>query len=344
MSKKINYFALNYTPKEEAISKEIELLIENFEDSNLIEISSKDYKPKLSKNHLKLHFSFLPIFINLIKRKNKEANLSHIYTSLGDKIFLRILNKRPIILTAGASSNLGKIQKQSKHYKKLDKIIVGNKYEKDILVNLNIPESKIAIVKPGIDLSKFEYKKEKEFTILFATSPPDKKWFEKRGIFLLLDAAKELPEIKFLLLWRKKGYNLLKQEIEKRKLTNIEVINKIVKDPKEIYSKASCTIIPFTEQSTSNKIIPLSALESLASGKPILISTKVGIKEIVIDEKSGVVFIPKKDKLIKAITELRGSYELYQKNARKTAEKHFSKEKFIGEYKKLYNEIIGRYN
>ena len=56
MSKKINYFALNYTPKEEAISKEIELLIENFEDSNLIEISSKDYKPKLSKNHLKLHF------------------------------------------------------------------------------------------------------------------------------------------------------------------------------------------------------------------------------------------------------------------------------------------------
>ena len=146
------------------------------------------------------------------------------------------------------------------------------------------------------------------------------------------------------MLWRKKGYKTLKKEIEKRKLTNVEVINKIVKDPKEIYSRASCTIIPFTNRSTSNKLIPLSALESLASGKPILISTKVGIKDIIFNEKSGIVFTPTKDELIKAIKEIKDKYELYQKNARLTAEKHFSKETFIKEYKKIYDEIISKYN
>jgi len=331
---KITYFVETHEPEIEAISKEVELLSKNFQSTIYDAVSNKF---NFSKNFIAFNYKRFPFGLLSLPFIEKKTDLSHIYTSLGNYFYLRLLRKKPIVLTAAGASSKEKIKKCLPFYKNLNKIIVESEKDKKMLLSLGVDNKKIFLIYPGINLKKFKYKQAKgKFKILFASSPMQEIHFKSRGIYLLIEAAKELPDIEFILLWRGKYLNKIKSFVSG--IDNIKIINKKIRDISKIYEQAHATILPFTSY-LNTKPCPHSAIESLASGKPVLVTDVSGIVGLVRKEKCGIITKTTKKGIIEGIIKLRKSYKAFQKNCFKVAKRYFDEQRFVRNYKKIYNEL-----
>jgi len=349
---KITYYAQRYRPEFEAISKEIELLSSHFSQTNETTIHNlhldglfnfKQKEIRNSQNILSAHFFYYPFLFPFTYIQSKKNDLNHIYTSLGDLPYLNTLSLKNTILTAAASCKEEKIKKRLKKLNQLKKIIVESEYQKKQLLELNVKEERIEIILPPVDLTKFSYTqppKEQPFTILYASCPTRKEDFEKRGITLITETAKEQKEIIFHLAWRNSALDEITTLTKNNNLSNLKINNEIVKNMNQKYAQAHCTIIPYTQFDDFLKLIPNSAIESLAAGKPLLVSETTEIANIVKTAGCGIVFKPTKKGLSEAITLLQKNYSFYQKQCRKTAEKYFSKDLFLQKYETIYQEHL----
>lgn len=331
MQKKINakyrvtYFTQNYQPEWEAISKEIEILHKNF-NSSVFSLNTSN--PFSMAKIAKLPFT--------------KSEIYHIYTSVADRLFLPVINKRPLILTGSASSKREKIERLINHYDKVDAIVVESDRQKKILLDIGIEKNKVQIIYPGIDLTQFRYRKpvkSENFKILFASSPPSIGQMKSRGLEIILKCASSMIDLKFTMMWRNVGYRELVKSIEKNNLKNMEVFNRVFSDMQKMYNASHCTIAPFLNFD-EDKPVPRSIIESLACGRPVLVSDRVGISDLIKREKCGIVFDPTYEEATKAIHKIKKNYLNYQKNARKVAEKYFSEQRFVKEYENLYKGLL----
>jgi len=335
MSKKIIYFVQGYEPKVEAISKEVAILARNF-DSKIFDLATK-FKFVSNKKITSIYYRLYPLAFILMKLNDKKNKISHIYASLGDFPYLTFLKKKPIVITGISLPPKERIKKSIKKLKRLNKIVVECNRDKRKLIEWGIHIKKIEVVYPGIDLKKFSFAKAKgNFNILFASSPMREIDFEKKGVNLVLRAAKEMAEIGFIMLWRNVLLEKIKNKIKKDNLKNVLLVNKYIENMNDAFAQAHATIMPYMQE--NDKSCPLSLIESLAAGKPVIVSDKVGVSDIIKKEKCGVVFKNEKD-IVSAVKELKKNYRDYQKNCRKTALKYFSIERFIKDYQVIYHEL-----
>lgn len=344
--KKITYFVQRFRPAMEATSKEVNTLFRFF-DGKIHDLHLDSYfKIIFKKDFFSYHFIFYPLLFPIICLLNKKRIL-HVFTGLGDSVYLPFLPKKQMLLTSTNFFSRYKIRKRYKHLKKVKKIVVESEVQKKELLAAEVSESKIELIYPSVDLKKFSYQKAAgEFKILNASCPTKKKDFKRRGISLLFAVDKRLDDcgVELHLMWRH-GFDWFRKIIINRKtkglgLQSIKVSPGIIKDMNEVFSQYHCTIIPYTRLDEYLKLVPLTVLESLAAGKPVLISSRTGITNLIKKEKCGVVFEPEPESLIKAVKEIKKNYRKYQKNCRKTAERYFSEKLFIKGYGKIYSEIL----
>ncbi len=201
------------------------------------------------------------------------------------------------------------------------------------LVNIGVDQQKVHLLYPWIDLKKFKYTNPpntKEFRILFASAPNLKgspeNIFEAKGLALLLEAFKEFTkssQASLCLLWRGCYNGILMEKIKELGLeTQVKVINEVADMPK-LYAQSHVTVIPFLDTRWSPEM-PLSAVESLACGRPVVTTNVVELAEVVQKYKCGCVVNPTKEKLKAGLMECQANYGLYQKNCRQVAEELFS--------------------
>ncbi len=344
---KITYYVQRYRPHFEAISKEVKILQEYFSPENQVRVHDLHLDGLGNfKNNLEIisyHFAYYPLMIPWVRLKSKKNNINHIYTSLGDLPYLTILPAKNTILTAAASCNFPKIKKRSRFLKRLSTIVVESEKQKSDLLRLGIAEERIKIIYPPVDMNTFSYQKppvKQKFTILYASCPTRKQDFAKRGIPLLLETAKNNKDIIIDLAWRKGAFQEINQLVNKNNLhDNVLVTNKIYTNMNERYATAHCTIIPYTVEDDFLKHIPNSALESLAAGKPLLVSEKTELAIFVKKTACGIVFSPTVSGLTEALAEIKQNYARYQQQCRKTAQEYFSKDIFLQKYQEIYHNL-----
>lgn len=216
---------------------------------------------------------------------------------------------------------------------KLQGIIAQSKRTKNQLISMGVNPSEITLIYPLIDLSQFKYSEPpplNKFKILFASAPnfevPGEDNFRDKGVPLLLEAFKEFlkkEDAILYILWRGKYNKELYQMINRLDLEDhVQVIDKVVNMP-EMYAKVHVTTIPFLNLWRSPEI-PLSAVESLACGRPV-VATDVGeIAELIQRYKCGCVAKPLKDDFSLALKECKENYTDYQRNCRGVGEELFS--------------------
>ena len=343
MSKKIIYYTQRYRPHYEAISKEISLLANHFKKNYTVNIHDLHldgiFKFKFNRRICSYHFIFYPFLMLFRRILSYGDKINHIYTSLGDLPYLNTINLNNSILTAAASCHLAKVRRRIRKLKRLKAIIVETKLHRDWLLGLRISPQKVNLIYPPVDLNQFGYKKAVgRFKILYASCPIKKSDFSKRGIYLLLQTAKVNPKIEFHFAWRKGAYLEMVNLVKDLKLNNVVIHNEINKNMSAFLDKIHATIIPYTKFDAHLKLMPNSAIESLASGKPVLISNRTELASMIQEQDSGVVFEPSVDELGRALGDLRENYAKYQKNCRKTAQQ-FSEEKFLEKYRRIYDQF-----
>ena len=177
-----------------------------------------------------------------------------------------------------------------------------------------------------------------KFRILFASTPPEPKDIKAKGINLLLRLAEKAPEVEIVIAMRPwKSKPVIERMVRESGLRNI-MIETDISDMNDLIGSVHATIAPFL---VSTKSAPLSIIESLMAGKPVIVSLHAEVLDLLKSEKCAIVFDPNDESsLVKAVMELRDNYAFFQENSRPCAEKYYSLDRFIKDYEALYQEVL----
>ena len=293
--------------------------------------------------------SFINCVFFYIITKLYERNLDLLYlpSKTNDK-FLNYLNLRkciPIMTSIPFIEDKSVEIFVKKIAPKLPAIIAQSNKVKNQLIDLGIDSSKVHVVYPLTDLNKFEHTEPENLNklkILFASAPQIEDNFEEKGVSLLLESFKEFVEYNDAILyivWRKACIDKLYDKISELKLEDyVEVIADVVFMP-EMYAKSHITVIPYLSLKWSPEI-PLSAVESMACGRPVVTTDIAEIAKIVKEHNCGCVSKTMKNDFSEAFEECKRNYPMYQKNCRKTAEELFSPN--IGKFDEIHRNLLGK--
>jgi glycosyltransferase involved in cell wall biosynthesis len=238
-------------------------------------------------------------------------------------------------------------------YRHVRRFIVHSPRTADRLTDLGFDRSSIRLIYPGVDLERYQPRARdlapsrawptddaSRFRILFATTPNTVEGMRARGVELMLEAARRLPDVDFYLPWRPwAGAAALVARCRAEAPPNVHVSQTVVPDMGEVYQAADATIAPFLS-SAGMKVCPTSLVESLASGRPLLVSTAVGLASLVADASCGEVFEPSAEALCRAIVSLRADWNRRAANARIAARRHLDLQICLRQHERVYEEVL----
>jgi glycosyltransferase involved in cell wall biosynthesis len=338
----VTYWIFNYAPKWEAASKEVRLLARSLRQRFATRIISLDQRSdKVSlfgrDKHLPLPMALLGF--PFMMRSARAAGINHIFASARMplvKHFLPSQGNTILTITKGVP-DLSCMEKNAKILASLQYIVVESEFDKDLMQQLGIPEERVKLIYPGIEPQPTRIPSG-PFTIMFASSPLQKLGLLSRGIHLMVEVARLLPDVHFRLVWRS-GPKRVRELIAEAGVRNVELVEGFVADMKSMYDSAHATILPGLAHN-SLKPAPHSGLHSLAHGKPLLVSRVTSLAGLVEEKQCGVVFEPTIPSLREAILELKRRYDHYQANALPTSRACFSRSEFIERYADLYTTLL----
>lgn len=288
----------------------------------------------------------------LFLRRIKKYDIIHFIgeADLGFPLF-SLLVKKPKLLQCVAIYRKGGVYKYytsdrpafGKIFKRIlpkiaDKFIISSKEEKNLLKDLGIPDSSIAVLPIAVDLDVFKPAPEKktENTLLFAG-----RIYPIKGLHILLEALTHVKTPIHLLVagsaWDSeymKKIEEMSNEINKAGFHKITFLGEINQSALvTCYQRASLVVCPFIYETFSNVV-----RESLACGTPV-ISTGTHLVDTCPDGISLARCNPKD--LASAINNLLDKPELREKagrDGRKTIERYYSWEAVVKDLVALYRE------
>lgn len=346
MSKKIIYFLHDFFPDREALSKQVTLLHSHFNGYRDFRIAVHDisarFKFRLSKSMPCYPDWMVPLGYLFTRYLQNRSDLIHIFGSVTGRLYLKILNRSPAVLTNASAIIRHRVESCKSYWSKLDRIIVECSRDKKTLLECGVSPERLEVIYPGVHFPEVIVPKMgKKFRILFASAPISKETaeFSSKGVDLILKAASELKDCHFTLLWRGRHLGRIKDQIRAFKLNNVVLQNIIVSDVMRFYGQFHAVILVPTKEDAC-KPCPHSIIEALAVGRPVIASRFVGIADLIKQEGCGVICNGEKESLLAAIEELRMSYLLYQRRCRITAEHYFSSSEFIRRYARVYSRFL----
>ncbi len=347
---RVTYWTGWLSPSMEGCSKEVFALRDHFSRSRIFGLS-RYYQLKISRRdrYIGLNTRLYPLFRALAPLFERSSDIGHIYGGLGEWFFLRALGRRPLVLTIATESPT----LDAAAHRSVSRFVVHATRTRDELVAAGFDGARIREIHPGVNLRRFAARPRTaassalfpgadpaRFRILFATTPNTMSGLESRGVLLLREAARRLPDVDFILPWRPwAGSERLVQACRTGAPANFHAATMLISDMRQAFAAVDATAAPFLT-ATDTKICPTSLIESLACGRPILVSTAIGMSDVVRRDACGEVFEPTVDGLCAAIEALRGDYLRRAVNARRAAERHFDLDECMRRHEQLYHEVL----
>ena len=194
----IAYWLSSFDPDMEAIASEVALLRRTFPGSTAWGVSPSVAMTCSAGAGFGVNPRLHLLFRVVTRVRQSRYAIQHLFGGLGDWYHLRALGRHPAVMTVAVEGEpadadlLGKI----------DRFVVEWPGARDALERLGIPSGRISCVPPPVDLGRFTVapRPDGRFSVLFASAPARSDWIEARGVGLVLDAAAELPEVRFTLL------------------------------------------------------------------------------------------------------------------------------------------------
>jgi len=275
-----------------------------------------------------IHFHTLPRFLKIGLLIKKQINTELVFTDH----LVRISNKEYNLF---ARKGLTLLYRHL--YKNYHLIFVSQQVEQVAKQYKFISKKRISIkINNGIDITQYSLTKKNEDAVIFiyiARISPVKGHKE------LINAWKKIETNKNIELWLV-GPNEMVCEIEQL-ITENDTIKLLGSrnDIPELLSKADIGVFPSKKEG-----LPLSLLEKMASGLPVIVSDIKELTDIVEDNKEGLVYsLEDENDLIEKINILLKDKELCQflgDNARKKIENEFSIINVINQLNIFYKKIL----
>lgn len=328
-------------PRWEAVSKEIASLREGLEgeiEASLISLSTKESGFRLTAREKRIPLPHgLPLY-PLIAPFASRFDLNHLFASAGERLLTPLLSRRNGVLTiAKDTTTLRGFEHNLDSLARMRAIVVQGERDRESLRQIGIRSEVVRMIRPGIPVEPYR-EAQGPFTILFASSPFNAADFLSRGIYLLVAVAALLPEVRFLLIWRTRHLAKLEKIVAAGAGGNVRILSGVIDDMAGVYAEIHAAVLPGLEH-RSFIPCPRSGLESLAHGKPVLLSHLVSIAPDVVRQRAGVGFEPTIEGLKAAILQLQRDYPAYQANTQRYIADNFSPATHLELYRQLYRMI-----
>lgn len=339
VSPRVAYWSSSFEPSMEAMASEVALLRKRFPDNALWGVSPAANLRLSRRDGFAFHPKYHWLFRGMAALWQGRYDINHLFGSLGDWFHLRALAARPAVLTLAVHGKVG----ERALLDKVDQFVVEWPNAAEYLRSFGVSDDRIRLIPPPVNLDRFAPtpRRDRPFTVLFASAPERADWFEGRGILLILEAAARLPQMEFRIPWRPWGnsHRTIVQEIANRGLTNVDVPLERISDMAALYVDADATIFPAVDGKIC-KPIPNSIVESLASARPVVVSDQLDIAHYLRGTKAGKVISPNGDDLAGALLALEREWDEASAAARDVAVEHFGEQQFLEDYDSLYRGLL----
>lgn len=198
-------------------------------------------------------------------------------------------------------------------------------------------------VRPGIDTTRFTCSPlplQSEIRLMVGSAPWARTQFRTKGVDALLAAAQSSSELHLVFLWR----GVLAEEMERRvRHMNLEkqvtILNKRV-DVNQVLAGVHASIT-LASDSAIVRSYPHSLMDSLAAGKPVLVSQAIPMSDYVEQRGCGkVVESVDPTSILNTIEALARDYENLRNAAQQMRGRDFSQQAMIASYQKVYERVL----
>jgi glycosyltransferase involved in cell wall biosynthesis len=320
-------------PQAEAISQEIAALREQL-GGDVVYVNPNQWSPLLIPRVL---FGFHKL--RELRQREASLHLHHFYNPDPFPFpYLRTL-RRPVIysVTCGVKDrrpNLG-------YFSSLAAIAVPDERTLKQLRSWGLEN--VARVCPGIDTKRFTRSPlplQSEIRLMVGSAPWTKGQFRTKGVDALLLAARQAPHLRLIFLWRGVLAAEMDHRVHQMNLANqVTVLNGLV-DVDQVLAGVHASVTLAAAPGIV-KAYPHSLMESLAAGKPVLVSQAIPMADYVRQTGCGqVVEQVTPAAILAAIESLGREYESLQESAQQVGRRDFSLQQMIASCSRIYERVL----
>jgi len=200
----------------------------------------------------------------------------------------------------------------------------------------------VFLVRSGIDTNRFSSNPlplRSEIRLMVGSAPWVLSQFKSKGIDALLQAAQRFPRLHLVFLWRGVLTERMERRVQRMGLKNrVKVLDEVV-DVNQVLAGVHASVA-LAAKPDIVKAYPHSLLESLAAGKPVLVSKAIPMARYVAGEGCGLVIERvSPDHVVAALEVLEEKYADLQAAARHARKRDFSRRQMIDSYEEVYEQI-----
>ncbi len=329
-------------PQAEALSQEIDLLCKEF-NGELVFLNPNSHMPFRVP---RLSFGFQ--MLRSLRKAEQAFDLHHIYNP--EPFAYPVLRwlRRPVVYSITGSA--GAKRPNIDFFNSLGAVTLLDENGLRQLQQWGIANAHLA--RPGIDVSRFTHRplplqagNDGEFRLLMASAPWTLEQFTTKGIEALLEVATQDARIHLTLLWRGVWVEEIKRRVQQFGLAQrVEIIDGLV-DVNALLAKNHAAIL-LAQTAHIVKAYPHSLLDSLAAGKPVLISKAIPMASYVAKTGCGVVVEAlTSTAILAAVNQLKEHYQQAQSIASVVGKRDFSQSAMIESYRTIYEGVLtGRHH
>jgi len=240
-------------------------------------------------------------------RRERSARLHHVFNPDPFPFAVLRLLRRPVVYTVVGGIHADHREMACRLARLAHRILVSSLEDEQRLRGWGIEQAQF--IPPAIDASRFSHTPlppGARLTLLAGSAPWTTGQFTSKGVDALLEAAQHRTDLHLVFLWRGILYEEMMERVQARGLGGrVRVLNERV-DVNMLLAEASAAVV-LADRSDVVKAYPHSLLESLAAGKPVLVSRAIPMARWVEQAGLGVVVDRvEADCILAAIADLQG--------------------------------------
>ena len=336
----VTYWTGIWEPGREGVSKEVQDLRRALSPDSMVVSFSSGQRTSIPAHDRVLRLSARRwMLLRLIARIVEPCGqLTHVVDGISSWHLLRSLGRRPVLFTV---TTPGKPLPLA-IYRHVRLFAVQTEHLARLLIDSGVDRERIQILPPGVDLERFQPTQPppmSPFRVLFASTPADAGELERRGVPLIVDVARRLPDVEFVLLWRRWGNFAAAIDALNRMNPPRNVVFRLedAADMAAVYNSVSATICCFDDG--FGKSCPTSIVEGLACGRPAIVTNTVAIADLISQSGGGAAAARNVDGIASSVTSIRTNWLNYSAAARTLAEQHFDLAAARQRYAELYRQL-----
>lgn len=172
--------------------------------------------------------------------------------------------------------------KISKLYNQIDRYISPSKFLANLIVEWGVDKKKVSQLYNFLPLNEYKVRQEVGDYFLYVG-----RWTEEKGILPMLEVFKDLPDVKLKIVGQGDQEVVMRDYIKENQMVNVEMLGPIY-PPKvfDLFSKAKALLVPSVWYENN----PMTALQAMAFGVPVIGSNMGGLPELIDDNQTGLIF------------------------------------------------------